>query len=1771
MITPLSQISSRGTFALEFRTPGGVNLFPSAAALDQPLRWSLSDLFDPAIDLIDIPPGAGPLTGTATARFDAGLQFTYPTAASFGALDYDLGLQFLGDTSRWDGAAVRYAFGPARTEAEISGRVMGAPLKVELFANAGIDYSDLTIDLPPLFGRAPSRIDIGTGSVQIAEPGSEPALTLYDSNAAGSNGDLTGSRQIVVADNLIDIILNGVEEQAFRLTADNGFTYPGSGPRPGLNTPADILAPGLSGTFTTQPIIDGQLDLDAIAQTLTEMVAAGIVTAGAAGPAMVAHFVKNGVSDYLEISLVEKLLDLVAPNDSTAALAKSFLRKMPVYGDAELVLFDVTANLGLRLEQDISFDPEITYTVQMGDVSRSAPLDAEIRFSDAEVDALAPGERPTIAFSMGGTLTSDLRLAPVASIGLTGLEAKLQFKTGAILSSVGVVPKTYNYSPGALYSQKVPENGLSMGSGITLQSISTPIDPIVLDPVAVRLTTLTPFAEDTPEPVPVGDPLLLSRDNPTVIGNDAPDLLRAAPGVTFFQNVLVMDGRGGDDILRFVDLDPESTLTQIGGPGNDRIEASGRVEAGTGDDTVEVSMISSNARMDIFLGAGDDHLLTFAPNGTAVRHVDAGEGNDTLFAVGAVPSRADLLTSERGTDGILLLGDGDDMVIGASADFVDLGPGDDLMRGGAAAQLSAWVVEGVNAGTGNDTVSLTLARLDEGEDTRSVLIDGGDGADVLTVQGLDFGPSTDDARDVLVLGGLGDDELVLSGIAAGGDGGAGDDRLRGETFATLSGGAGDDSLVLGEDANIARNITDYDTLAFAQGRTSDLNGGAGRDTIVALIEDTGFDRRAGLRADGGDDDDLIADHLGLARDAASLRAYIAAGDDLLAGGAGNDSVHAGAGADTLLGDIGDDLLTKLSGDASIDAGAGDDTVILSSRGGLTTPGDPDLMLNRLQGGIVTGLAEGGAGTDNLYLDLARLFSQTPVFTRRDAVAHTDAPLPYREDLADARQVTGIEISYDTPTSGRITYLGTLGGASVETRLGTLDFSGFETLELLGLSEQDHLRAFASGAVSVDFSGLGASHATDVTERADRIESYFDSNFGVAGARGTLTSTVLQGRIEAWDTETRLPVDLRYSGVLAEATAERLSPLHPATTERTEYDVLASVTPVAPPDPRDIVAAAGGAGAPVLGTQAAPVMLRPNIARQLQPSDLPVSGGDGDAGDLFYRLVDAPDLGFVARDETMIAAGDGFSGRELAEGRVAYVHMAGAPILRDTAVFEVYDAAGRLASGGAGDGRLPLGFDIDASVRIPGTLSSPQAAIARDGSEITEILFRAAAPVFGTQYIELAASGPAAEAFAGVPLVVVIEHGQSVGRLEIGALTPVNAGPDALILTPVGGSLGLDTGAVGALRLAAVDPAQIRAEGTGSASDDKLLGDVLPVAHVPEISGQVYRLYLATLNREADVTGHRDWSTLLFTGERSLPQIAEGFVGSVEFQSTYGALDDAGFVALMYRNVLGRAPDADGLQGWLGALAAGADRADVVLGFSESPEFGQATQPRAESFALTHTAQLWSDDVFRLYQATLAREPDPGGFALWVAQLGQGTPYADVVAGFVGSPEFQATYGALDNSGFVDLLYRNVLDRAPDAAGRDGWLGVLSGGATRAEVVRGFAQSPEFVDATVPDLVRWMRGLGDDDRIEGRGGINVMAGGFMSDTFVLRPRDEGDHRILDLEPWDRLDLSDFLYVQPERAFQSMHEDGDDVVFADLGVTARFIDTALADITADMLIL
>jgi hypothetical protein len=298
-------------------------------------------------------------------------------------------------------------------------------------------------------------------------------------------------------------------------------------------------------------------------------------------------------------------------------------------------------------------------------------------------------------------------------------------------------------------------------------------------------------------------------------------------------------------------------------------------------------------------------------------------------------------------------------------------------------------------------------------------------------------------------------------------------------------------------------------------------------------------------------------------------------------------------------------------------------------------------------------------------------------------------------------------------------------------------------------------------------------------------------------------------------------------------------------------------------------------------------------------------------------------------------------------------------------------------------------------------------------------------------------------------------------------------------TLLGGDGGADTASTGSLRRQATVSNPTAAgtltgfEGTDALVAIEAVGFLDGTEYFgPDTAGAgVQRLYLATLGRAADPVGLGARSAALEGGATSARAVAADLVGSAEFAQRYGAPDNAGFVTVLYGNVLGRAPDAAGLNYWAGGLNSGAfTRPEVALAFSDLPEFKASNAPALAD-------GLWAPDpaavdVVRIYQTALDRLPDAAGLAFWTNALESGgaTP-RQLGAALVGSAEFAAKYGgATTGTAFVELLYQNAFDRGADPAGLAFWAGGLEAGRfTRADVVQAIAAADEATAKVLPQV------------------------------------------------------------------------------------------------------
>ena len=106
-----------------------------------------------------------------------------------------------------------------------------------------------------------------------------------------------------------------------------------------------------------------------------------------------------------------------------------------------------------------------------------------------------------------------------------------------------------------------------------------------------------------------------------------------------------------------------------------------------------------------------------------------------------------------------------------------------------------------------------------------------------------------------------------------------------------------------------------------------------------------------------------------------------------------------------------------------------------------------------------------------------------------------------------------------------------------------------------------------------------------------------------------------------------------------------------------------------------------------------------------------------------------------------------------------------------------------------------------------------------------------------------------------------------------------------------------------------------------------------------VTGRMFRLYNAAFARFPDASGLEYWIGKNASGENSNRVVAQSFLASEEFTQKYGSdVSDETYVNNLYKNVLGRDADSEGLNYWVGNLNNGIEtRYEALLGFAESTE------------------------------------------------------------------------------------------------------------------------------------------------------------------------------------------------------------------------------------------
>jgi hypothetical protein len=234
-------------------------------------------------------------------------------------------------------------------------------------------------------------------------------------------------------------------------------------------------------------------------------------------------------------------------------------------------------------------------------------------------------------------------------------------------------------------------------------------------------------------------------------------------------------------------------------------------------------------------------------------------------------------------------------------------------------------------------------------------------------------------------------------------------------------------------------------------------------------------------------------------------------------------------------------------------------------------------------------------------------------------------------------------------------------------------------------------------------------------------------------------------------------------------------------------------------------------------------------------------------------------------------------------------------------------------------------------------------------------------------------------------------------------------------------------------------------------------------------GRAYALFLAVLGRAPDTVslGHWDDAARSYGEEAA----ARGLLASPEGRARLGPPgDDAGFVAALYREALGREPEGAGLGFWTGRLSDGASRAAVVAGVAGSEEAQGGLAPAFGGGVFA--ANPLAIGVLRVELAAYGRVLDPDAVARGIEDLRSGRQTLrdreEVIAGVV-SGAYDAGGARLSNAEFVDRVIRNA-HGAPDPVASAYYTAQLDAGAgTLADVLHAYAFSPG-IDARVAPYI-----------------------------------------------------------------------------------------------------
>ncbi|MGA2228114.1 MAG: DUF4214 domain-containing protein, partial [Syntrophobacteraceae bacterium] len=208
-------------------------------------------------------------------------------------------------------------------------------------------------------------------------------------------------------------------------------------------------------------------------------------------------------------------------------------------------------------------------------------------------------------------------------------------------------------------------------------------------------------------------------------------------------------------------------------------------------------------------------------------------------------------------------------------------------------------------------------------------------------------------------------------------------------------------------------------------------------------------------------------------------------------------------------------------------------------------------------------------------------------------------------------------------------------------------------------------------------------------------------------------------------------------------------------------------------------------------------------------------------------------------------------------------------------------------------------------------------------------------------------------------------------------------------------------------------------------------------------------YLGLLGREPDAAGLEAYGAELVR-TRNLGELLTDIAHSDEFWEKIVAVRAPELVYTVFRGLLGRDPDTETAAGYTEVLTETKDITIVLADIIRSDEFWKKMQARRSPELV--------DAAFR---GLLGREPDTEASASYAEVLTDKKDISVVLADIAHSDEFWEKMLASRSTEIVDSSFRTLLGRAPDTEASTAYAAMLAGQKEISAVLEDIIGSDEF--------------------------------------------------------------------------------------------------------------